>query len=345
MKNCSKTIKKALSCVLGLGLCALAVLAPFTGLKKASAEQGFPPSFNPTGNSTEYVSLYPLNAFTVSAIGGNVDNDEYVVDFTQQYALSPFVDSSTVHEKIFSLGEYGQVDLRATADEFNYRLFTTLAYLDSPSAFYGVEFTLNFPFYLNESLYEYFFSSSTAPFGVYFSLSGEYGGTYSVTADYDFTFGKYQNGYYATTHITGQDTLPNSNVYRTTDYFPTWEQLDENGVIYEGFAYLNDFSFRCFCRLEYYSAHYIGVNVQKKTTFANAGLLLSNFKNSQTAGQFAHRDYIKVPVDDVGLNTIGTAVSNFLNIEFIPDFKLWYFLLIGLGCAVTGIALKFFLGG
>lgn len=345
MKNTPKTLKKVLPCAIGLGLFSLSILAPFTGLKTANAEQGFPPSFNPTGNSTEFVSLYPLNAFTVSAIGGNVDNNEYNTAFVQQYALSPFVDSSTIHEKTYSLGEYGQVDLKATATEFNYRLFTTATYLNSPNAFYGVELVLDTPFYLNEDLYEYFFTSPLAPFGVYFSLSGEYAGAYSVTADYDFTFGKYQNGYYNTTHIKGENTLPDSKVYRTTDYFPTWENLVENGVVYDGYAYLNDFSFRCFCRVSYYGFHYIGVNVQKKSTGSTGGLLLTDFKNTQTAGQYTHKSYIKIPVDDIGLGSITGGVADILNMEFIPGFKLWYFLLIGLGCAIVGIGLKFFFGG
>ena len=77
--------------------------------------------------------------------------------------------------------------------------------------------------------------------------------------------------------------------------------------------------------------------------------LVSSYNYSDYDYVYAQRLYNSLIYSNVSYEDIFTAllntVSSFFNTEFIPGFKLWYFLLIGLGCAIVGIGLKFFFGG
>lgn len=351
MKNTAKTFKKALPCMLGLGVTALAVLAPFTGLKTAYAQQGFPPSYNANQQSTDFVSVYPLQPFTLSAIGGIYNErvyqpNDYTIEFVEQYAYPVFVDNSPVFEQTFYLEDGGSsVDLKATYDQVNFRLFSTTDFLNRQYAFYGVDIANNIPLYLNEYLYSYFFVDNSNPFGVYFSLSSEYQNRLHLRAENSFTFAKFVDNSYTTESVKNEYFSNTAKVLRSGDIFPTWEYLEENGFVVDGYVYLENFNYRVYVVVDRYTAHYIGVTVQKKPVDSQAGLAVTEFKNYQNTGNELYKNYVLIPVDDIGLGVITNAVGAFLNMEFIPNFKLWYFLLIGLGCAITGIALKFFLGG
>lgn len=322
MKNAPKTLKKILPCVFALGITALSVLTPFLPLKKASAES-FPPS-----SDDFFPTLPSFYGFTVST-GVNSNNDEEDYYTTTSYPLTYDNGNGT---SVYQFDDMYPVYLRYTPDSSVYTRYDlrSINLTGSLNAYNRWELG---DIYLDRELYEHFFG------GASLSLGG--------ATDYEFTEITYIASWklvvynYDTQLFQEMDFVQSG--YSRTRFCEfrslTWDDF-YSAYGHLGYVCVRSFSIDFRVPVDNFSG-YVSLTVNHLSTPVEADY----FRNTQLEAWEEWSPYSWRTATSTGLETITGAVSDFLNMEFVPGFKLWYFLLIGLGCAVTGVALKFFLGG
>lgn len=332
MKNCPKIKKIAPVLALTLPLALSAVLGAFSTLKTAKADYGLPPA--DTGNVTDDVYISPFdsynvlftayiatdNYYQVSSSNGFIYDNGYGVDnynflIRNNNDGNPRYSTYTVNKRFFdfeiegeSVGEYGYI----SAVLFNQRMT-----------------------YCNEILFNYLYRNWR------FNMTVD-----SYNYKQEFVFYVIENNELVEKTYTETKKVDNYNNSLQYELGVSWSTLRDLGYVTNDFVCIKS----CYLEIAGFNNSWQNADFNVYRTGGLSDLdYISVFDYSviQSNGfnTFVPYLYVEYPVDEIGLGVITNAVSEFLNTEFIPGFKLWYFLLIGLGCAITGIALKFFLGG
>lgn len=343
MKKGSKIKKIVPALALALPLALLAVLGAFTSLKTAKAD--FPPVYN---NESEFSTLTdtPFSLYETSVVrGANIDygasDDGYArysfdaprFSLTQEGSINIF-------HSIDEVGMYGRV-------EYDMQTPSTMrlrAFFDSSDinvgVYEGIQLTTYRPFYADEGLYNRLIKSTLAPLRV--TSASDYARDLRIfyTIHYDLLT---EEG--LASRIVSNQTRTDANTsFNVTGFLPIYDALTSS-ALEDDYIYVRSVSLTF---LLVYEVQTVGVNSRVQLTAGGTSptdISYNGFNDVQTSAiNFFYTRNVK-PVDDIGLGVITSAVTAFLNTEFIPGFKLWYFLLIGLGVMITGLALKFFLGG
>lgn len=332
----SKT-KKRLCLIACTALAVLSVLTPFTGLKTAKADSPLPPSVDLPAQS--YVSTLNDMYITFGIVDNTGDSaylNTVIGDFVGDgrgidtlYGLSVESANGTLYNGWYSISPtdiFMRISKPITRDN---HLYLAVDYQGAP-------------FFMDKGIYTDFIRA----IGIYSAQNGSSTfnrATYTVNA----TFYKPVDDY----TLDGNFSLSSTTLVKTQTFLSggqnlelyDWDYLEKNGFTRNGYVLMADY-------------YLVALMPCLDSSIATIDIALDAYYMTAQEWQAFQREaledfsptiyqYIPVPVDDIGLGTIASGVSAFLNTEFIPGFKLWYFLLIGLGCAVTGIALKFFLGG
>lgn len=343
MKNGSKIKKIIPALALALPLALLAVLGAFTSLKPVNAD--YPPVYNQESELNSLAdtpfSLYETNVIRGVSTEFGATEDGYG-RFTFDAPRYSLVDEGFISVSYF-------IDEPAIRGRVSYDMQTPStmrlrAFFDSSEINVGgyeaIQLNTYRPFYADEGLYNRLIKSTNAPLRV------------SSTSDYATSLRiSYTINYDALT-LEGLTPRMRSNQTRITvgtsfnisGFLPTYTALTEE-TSENDYIFVRSISITCQLIYENYAPVtnariQVTVSGQSPTDISYTG-----YTDTQTnAIDFFYTRNVK-HVDDIGLGVITSAVTSFLNTEFIPGFRLWYFLLIGLGVMVTGLALKFFLGG
>ena len=321
MKNAAKTLKKVAPCMVGLAITAFAVLAPFTPPKKANADF-LPPAENDAFPTLP--SMYGYNlSFSLPAYGENGYLTSVSFPMTYEHGENNYIyqynDEFPVYQSLSPAATvYTRYDLRGQ----NY----------TGNMWINARYHLG-DIYLDKQLYEHFFGG--------FSL------TLGGATDYEFS----RIGCVATWQLVVYNW--DTELFQTIDYVQSlgsytrlcefrslpWEEF-YTAYGYRGYVMVRSFDIDFITPVTDFN-DYVSFTLNHLST----PIETSYYRQVQNDAFVEWSPYSWRTATSIGLETITGGISDFLNMEFIPDFKLWYFLLIALGCAITGVALKFFLGG
>lgn len=320
MKNTAKTFKRVLPCVLGLGISALSILAPLGGLKKANADY-LPPA---SGDYFPTIpSMYGYNiSFSLPSYGENGYSTNVSVSLSYDNGQNPiyqYNDTFPVYQSINpDTTIYTRYDLRN--ENYTGNMWITAKYELGD-------------IYLNEQLYEHIFGGCSLTLGG--ATSYEFAPIYCV-ATWGLVVYNLDTGLFQET--TYNQTLASDT--RLCEFRAlSWEEF-YSAYGFRGFVMVRSFNVEFTTRVTNFN-DYVSYTLNHLST----PIETDYYRQVQKSGFIEWSPYSWRTATSIGLDTVSDGVSSFLNMEFIPGFKLWYFLLIGLGCAITGIALKFFLGG
>lgn len=338
--------KLAAICLAGV-LGILACLGTFFSVKKvvsSKAEYALPPG-QVVGSEEAYISsLYGMDiSFRIGNSSESLYGLSYSVPYLYEEGLGSFVYQGNMAKTNSSFSDIGfMMNLQQNSYNSLYlRFLTSLGQLDVDDRFLVVSFRYsNGLLYLNRDLYRYLFSLYS--FSVYGLNTNNF---FPYLLRCGFNFNKFTEEGFNGSFVYSDEVSGNGKDFGLV--FPFWSTLQDNGLVNsEGFVCLSDFSFDVQLDVSNLNDDVVFF-FSSNLDYMDAKILVSDFHLLQKDGfnSFIPYMYEKVPVDDIGLGSITNAVSAFFNVEFIPGFRLWYFLLIGLGCAIVGIALKFFLGG
>lgn len=320
MKNTAKTFKKILPCVLGLSISVLSILAPFCGLKKANADY-LPPA------SGDYFptlpSVYGYNiSFALPGYGENGYSTNVSVPLSYDSGQNP----------IYQYNDEFPVYQSITPDSTIYTRYDLRNQNYTGSMWITAKYELG-NIYLNRQLYEHFFGGFSLSIGgaTTYEFSPIYGTASWGLVVYNWDTELFQEIDYVQSFASDTRFCAFSAL--------TWDDFyDAYG--FRGYVMVRSFNIEFTTRVTGFN-DYVSYTLNHISTPIDTGY----YRQVQQSAFVEWSPYSWRTATSIGLDTVTDGVSSFLNMEFIPGFKLWYFLLIGLGCAITGIALKFFLGG
>ena len=316
---------KIICSVIGCAFALLSVLAPFSGLKTAKADE-LPPA------SLGGVSVGTFYGFDLAfSVYDRINLDTYNLYWSMPLSYQ-FGQGKQEYDYVIAYSDISNRSLHGTFSYDNGVIFAGLNLLGSMDLCGFFSMSLVDRVYVDSYLYDILIKSQS------FLFNGFVGDTnYSLTCVIEY--------------VNADDEIEMLSINRVGSInfnttgalniiLPDYAWLDKKGYTNDGYLCIASFDCILAGNLD---GGYVSYNVARSPS----NYALSSYKDLQLSAEkvYLPRRYVKVPVDDIGLGVITQAVSEFFNTEFIPGFRLWYFLLIGLGCAIVGIALKFFLGG